>query len=74
LEDISPAFLDLEADDPKRGAIGKALEHVLQQYMESEDYLSKLDFVKNMRWKLFVFMSEKENELMEKEKKANPKN
>jgi len=68
LEEISPTFLDLEAENPSRGVIGKALEHILQQYMESPDYLNKMTFIKNMRWKTFIYLSEKEHELMEKSK------
>lgn len=58
-----PLFLDVEASDPKRGAMTKALEYVLQQYMESEDYSKKVDFVNNMRWRLFDFFAKKEHEL-----------
>lgn len=73
LEDISPAFLDLEANDPSRGVLGKALEHVLQQYMESPDYLKKMSFIKEMRWKTFIYLSEKENELRKSKEETNSK-
>lgn len=73
LEDIAPTFFDMESDNPIRGTIGKAVEHIIQQYMESKDYMNKVNFVKNMRWKLFVYLSEKEQELRESKEKSNPK-
>lgn len=63
LEDITPLFLDLEAEDPKRGAMTKALEYVIQQYMESDDYRKKLVTIRKLRWKLFVYLSDKEHKL-----------
>lgn len=66
VEDIMPLFLDMEATDPERGAFAKALEHIIQQYMESEDYQNKLILTKKFRWKLFVYMSDKEQKLHRK--------
>lgn len=60
VEDIMPLFLDLEADDPRRGAMTKAMEHIIQYYMESEEYRKKLATTKLLRWKLFLYMSDKE--------------
>jgi len=61
VEDIMPLFLDLEADDPRRGAMTKAIEYIIQNYMESEDYRKKLATIKLLRWKLFLYMSDKES-------------
>lgn len=63
VEDIMPLFLDLEADDPRRGAMTKAMEHIIQYYMESEEYRKKIATIKRFRWKIFLYMSEKEAEL-----------
>lgn len=66
VEDIMPLFLDMEATDPERGAFTKALEHVIQQYMESEDYRNKLILTKKFRWKLFLYLSDKKQKLHRK--------
>jgi len=63
IEDISPLFLDLEANDPERGAMTKALEYIIQKYMESEDYQDKLAVIKKIRWRVFLFVSDKEHKL-----------
>lgn len=66
LEDIAPLFEDAEANDPQRGAITRALEYILQLYMESEAYLNKKDIalkMKEERWHLFQYFSKKEREL-----------
>lgn len=57
--------MDLEADNPKRGAMRDALEFVLQSYMESEDYQKKVDVIKNIRWKLFLHLTKRQEELKE---------
>jgi len=66
IEDISPLFLDLEANDPERGAMTKALEYIIQEYMESENYQKKLAVIKKLRWKVFLFVSDKRHKLKEK--------
>jgi len=66
VEDIMPLFLDLEANDPERGAMTKALEHIIQEYMESEDYYKKLATIKKLRWKIFLYVSDKRHKLKEK--------
>ena len=66
IDDISPLFLDMEIDEPKRGAQTRALEHIIQQYMESEDFRKKLDIIKVFRWKIFLYMSDKRHKLKAK--------
>jgi len=61
----------LEAENPARGVLTKALEHILQYYMESPDYLRKMTFIRDMRWKTFIYLSEKEHEFMEKTKEKH---
>lgn len=63
IEDISPLFMDFDANDPERGAMTKALEHIIQQYMESEDYQNKLAVIKKIRWKVFLYTTDKRHKL-----------
>lgn len=67
IDDISPLFLDMETNDPERGAQTKALEHIIQQYMESEDFQKKLSTIKLFRWKTFLYISDKRHKLKSKE-------
>lgn len=60
--DIRPLFIDSDEKDPIRGATTKALEHILQFYMESEDYLKKLKVRKEVARTLFYYMVEKDKE------------
>lgn len=71
LEDIEPLFRDVGLNDPKRGALTRALEHVLQQYMESEDYLKKVKIIKDQKWETFLYLTKKEHEYLQK-MKENP--
>jgi hypothetical protein len=72
LEDIEPLFRDTGLNDPKRGALTRALEHVVQQYMESEDYFKKVKLIKEEQWEIFLHLTKREHEyrefLKEKEK------
>ena len=73
LEDIEPLFRDVGLNDPKRGALTRALEHIIQQYMESEDYLKKVRIIKDQKWEIFLYLTKKEHEYLEKLKeKENP--
>lgn len=38
IEDIKPLFFDWNESNPVRGARTRALEYIIQYYMESEDY------------------------------------
>ena len=66
LEDIEPLFQDVGLNDPKRGALTRALEHVIQQYMESEDYIKKVRIIKDQKWEIFLYLTKKEHEYLEK--------
>lgn len=66
LEDIEPLFRDIGLNDPKRGALTRALEHTLQQYMESEDYIRKVKLVKEQKWETFLYLTKKEYEYLQK--------
>lgn len=60
LEDIAPLFKDYDLSEPKKGAITRALEHILQYYMESEDYRNKLEARGNLARKLFEYMTKED--------------
>lgn len=58
-------FIDAELDDPKRGAMTRALEYIIQRFMDSEDY-TKLMFEQKKRFQLLKkYMTKKERELLE---------
>lgn len=60
LEDIAPLFKDYELNEPRKGAVTRALEHILQYYMESEDYQNKLKVRENLARKILEYMSKKD--------------
>ena len=62
ITDIMPLFMDFDIKDPRRGAETRVLEHILQQYMDSEDYRNKLKARKELALKLFNYMKEKDRE------------
>lgn len=64
LSDITPLFLDFEEKDPKRGAITRALEYILQFYMESGDYEQKIKNVERKALEFWDYLSEKDKELI----------
>lgn len=60
--DIRPLFVDWDANDPLRGATTRALEHILQYYMESEDYQKKLKTSEEFAKKFFNYLCIKDKE------------
>jgi len=64
LFDISPLFLDYEMEDPRRGALTRALEHILQCYMESEDYEKKSKATERFAKRFWNYLTEKDKELI----------
>lgn len=60
-----PMFIDAELDDPKRGAMTRALEYILQKFLESDDY-TKLMFEQKKRFQLLEkYLTKKERELLQ---------
>jgi len=58
-------FIDAELDDPKRGAMTRALEYILQKFLESDDY-TKLMFEQKKRFQLLEkYLTKKERELLQ---------
>jgi len=64
--DIRPLFADWESDDPMRGATTRALEHILQHYMESEDYQKKIKTSKDFAKRFFNYLCVKDKERLKK--------
>lgn len=60
--DIRPLFMNFDERDANRGSITRAVEHIIQYYMESEDYIEKTKRKENLAKKLFEYMSDKEKE------------
>ena len=69
IEDIAPLFKDSGLNDPNYGAMTRALEHIIQYYMESEDYLKKVKFIKQQQWEIFLHLAQKEKEWRESQNK-----
>lgn len=61
LHNTAKAFRDYDVDDPYRGSLTRAFEHILQYYSESEDYRRKAGIDK----KTAKYILEKERELIE---------
>lgn len=62
--DIRPLFLDFDEKDPTRGATTRAVEHILQHYLESEDYAKKVQSKSALAKKWFEYLSEKDKEMI----------
>ena len=59
---IRPLFINYDEKDPMRGATTRALEYILQYYMESEDYIDKICKQELKAKKMLEYMSDKEKE------------
>lgn len=58
--DICPDFCDLEANEPTRGVITRALEYIIQKYEESEDYQKKMVKIKGLEQFINEYIRKKE--------------
>lgn len=65
LKDISPLFLDFELNDPSRGAMTRALEHILQYYLESEEYQKQMRVRKEFAKRFFEYLCDKDKAAIE---------
>lgn len=66
ISDITPLFLDFELDDPSRGASTRALERILQFYLESEEYQKQMKVRKEFAKRFFDYLCEKDKSMIEK--------
>jgi len=66
LKDITPLFLDFELDDPSRGAMTRALEHVIQYYLESEEYQKQMVVRGEFAKRFLDYLCEKDKSMIEK--------
>lgn len=71
LLDITPLYLDFDAEDPSRGASTRAIEAILQHFSESEEYTRKMRARKNLAMKFFNHLCELDKQLIEEKIKIN---
>jgi len=64
ITDIRPLFVDWEEIDPMRGALTRALEYIIQYYMQSEDYDEKVKHSRESIKRLFDYLKDKDKELI----------
>jgi len=56
--------MDYETDNPKRGAMTRALEYIIQNYMETEDYRNKVRARKELAKRFYDLLVEKDKEFL----------
>lgn len=65
IANITPFFLDYDANSPRRGVMNRALEYILQYYSESEDYQKKMRKRKDIAKEFYDYVCEQDKILVE---------
>ena len=67
--DIRHKFVDYSADDPYRGATTRALEYIIQYYLNSEDYEKLKELSEESARRALEYLHQKEAEIILKKMK-----